>query len=432
MASRLLLPLLLLLALAPAARAAVTPRQVGALDAAITALQSQPLYADPAGPLDPAAAARVRAQIARADAGSLHLAALGPDAVAAAGGTAGAAGRALLDGLGRRRGTYAVLTSRTLVATSDEVPGASRLAAEAASARGGEGAEAVLTDFVRRVEAARSGGGTSGGGAGLLPVLAVLAGGFGLVALLRRRRERRREAREVEDLRRAALDDLVALGDDVRAIDLDVEMPGADPRAREHLGRALELYERAERRHDRARRPEDFEPIGAEVEEGRFHLQAATAILAGLDPPERRSPCFFDPRHGPSTRDVAWAPAGGSPRPVPACEADALRVEEGVDPAAREVLVGGRSVPYYDAPGAFRPYVGGYYAGFGGPSFGGFLPGLLFGSMLGGGWGGGFFDEHDQSFGGGFDGGGFDGGGGFGDFGGGDFGGGDFGGGDFG
>ena len=53
------------------------------------------------------------------------------------------------------------------------------------------------------------------------------------------------------------------------------------------------------------------------------------------------------------------------------------------------MLVGGASTPYWNAPGYFGPWAGGYFGGFG--FGGGFLPGLLFGSMLGGGmfgWGG--------------------------------------------
>ena len=132
-------------------------------------------------------------------------------------------------------------------------------------------------------------------------------------------------------------------------------------------------------------------------------------------PPERRPPCFFDPRHGPSTRDVEWAPDGyGAPRPVPVCEADAVRLEQGQEPMTREVVAGGRRVPMYDAPGFYGPYAGGFFGG-----FSGFLPGLLFGSMLGGAFGGWGADDASGSDGGGF-----------GDFGGGGGGlGGDFGGG---
>jgi hypothetical protein len=148
-------------------------------------------------------------------------------------------------------------------------------------------------------------------------------------------------------------------------------------------------------------------------------MAVAEAAVEGRPAPARRDPCFFDPRHGPSTRDVLWAPPNGSPRKVPACEADAQRVERGLEPQTREISYGGQMMPYYYAP----PMFGGY--------FGGFLPGLLIGEMLGGpfGWGGPFIGGGGWGDGGSFggDGGSFGGGdfgGGFGDFGGGDFGGG--------
>ena len=155
-------------------------------------------------------------------------------------------------------------------------------------------------------------------------------------------------------------------------------------------------------------------------------MACAEALLAGHLPPERRPPCFFDPRHGPSARDVDWAPAGGSVRKVPACEACAAAVERGEEPAAREVVAGGQRMPYWNAPAYFGPWAGGYFSPFGGT---GFLSGLFVGELLGGaygGWGygswagsgaaGGFGNWSD--FGGGmsFGGGDFGGGGGGGDF----------------
>jgi len=235
-----------------------------------------------------------------------------------------------------------------------------------------------------------------------------------------------------------AQDDLVALGDDIRSLDIDVQLPTASPDAKQRYGQALEAYERASGIFDRASRPEDLAPVSETLEEGRYAMAAAKALLDGKEPPERRAPCFFDPRHGPSTEDVNWAPPGGSSRAVPACAADALRMHEGFEPHARQVLVDGRPTNYWNAPRHYGPWAGGYFNGFGG---GGLLPALLVGSALGGGLGlgagllgGGLFDD-----GGGFDddGGGFDdGGGGFDDGGGGfDDGGGGFdgggGGGDF-
>jgi hypothetical protein len=124
---------------------------------------------------------------------------------------------------------------------------------------------------------------------------------------------------------------------------------------------------------------------------------------------------------------------------VPACAADALRVERGEEPTPRELQVGGRMVPYYDAGPLYSPFYGGYFGG-----FGGFLPGLFLGEALSG-WGDPgpdvvYVDDGPGGDWGDFGGGDFDSGGGDFDSGGGDFdsgggdfdsGGGDFGGGDF-
>jgi hypothetical protein len=159
--------------------------------------------------------------------------------------------------------------------------------------------------------------------------------------------------------------------------------------------------------------------VTSALDEGRWLLASVRARLAGEEPPERRLPCFFDPRHGPSIEDVSWAPPGGVPRDVPACAADATRIKDGLDPDIRQVPVGGgERRPYWDAGPAYSGWAGGY--------FGGFLPGILWGTMLGSSFGwsgyndagagaeadaGGGFDGGGWGDGGGFDGGGFDGGG---------------------
>ena len=53
------------------------------------------------------------------------------------------------------------------------------------------------------------------------------------------------------------------------------------------------------------------------------------ARSTGATRPSAVHPASSIPRHGPSTRDVEWAPPGGTPRTVPACEADAQAVERG-------------------------------------------------------------------------------------------------------
>src|SRR5882672_2270648 len=96
--------------------------------------------------------------------------------------------------------------------------------------------------------------------------------------------------------------------------------------------RSSERRARSNQAFERARRSEDLAAVSSALEEGRFAMVSAKARLQGQDPPERRPPCFFDPRHGPSVRDVEWAPPGGRPRAVPACAACATRVEDGEEP----------------------------------------------------------------------------------------------------
>jgi hypothetical protein len=404
-------------------------------DSAVEGLRTNPVYVDPDAEniLSSRDAARIADEIDRRNAGPMYIVVMPASAADAFGGDPVGVLREIQSQLGRP-GTYAGIigTHFRAGATGGILPQgrAGELATEAFNAHDGEGAAAVLTDFVDRVGEARSGGGGSGAGSdgggsgtGTWILLGLLGAGGGAFYLSRRRRRRQ----ELEAVKHVARDDLVALGEDIRALDMDVAMPNADREAKDHYNQAVEVYTSAEQALGRARRPEDLEPVSSELERGRYEMQAAKGLLAGERAPERRAPCFFDPRHGPSTRDIDWAPPGGMPRPVPACEADALRIEEGLDPSVREIDYAGQRVPYWAAPPMYTPFFGGFYGGFGG--FGGFLPGLLIGEMLGGGFGGwgdgGWGDGGDDAGVGDF------GGGGLGDFGGGggDFGGGDFGGG---
>jgi hypothetical protein len=422
MIMRRLLPLLslvLLLLLPASARAGEL------IDRAVAGLQSDNVYVDPdADPaLTAAQADALRDRIASSGAAPMYVVVAPEEIRGEAGGDAGMALREIAQTSGRR-GTYAIVAGRRIEALSTELDAgeAGELAAQAADAGGS--ADAVLLGFTDRVAEAQAGGGDSDGSStGGFILLGLLGAGAGAV-LIGRRRKRARDAVEFEEAKRNARDDLVALGDDIRALDMDASMPGADPLAVSDYDHAVARYTEAEEHWDRARRPADLAPVGEALEEGRWAMASAKARFSGQTPPERRPPCFFDPRHGPSSRDVTWSPPYGEPREVPACEADALRVEDGEDPEAREVEWAGRRVPYWQAGPAYAPFAGGLFGGFGG----GLLPGLLIGSMLGGAMAPGAAYGDYGGDGGDFGGGDFGGG----DFGGGDFGGGGFGGGDFG
>jgi len=91
--------------------------------------------------------------------------------------------------------------------------------------------------------------------------------------------------------------------------------------------------------------------VARKLADARYHRAAVLALEAGEPLPERREPCFFDPRHGPSMRDVQWSPPSGVSRTVSVCAADARRLEGGEAPETRMVRVGDRYVAVHEAGG---------------------------------------------------------------------------------
>jgi hypothetical protein len=433
---------LLVAVLAAAPASAATAAEVAA------ALKQSPVYIDPAAEADVSkdqVVDRVR------DAGTpIYVAVLPNAARDEYGGSLAELAKAIAMGVGRD-GSYMVVSGGDWEAgnVGGTIPRgqASALANQAANDHPND-PEAAVLQWIDGVSAAAKGepasdGGGGGGGAGIgtIAVLVAVVAGGGALLFSSRRRRREREAerqRQLEEVKSVANEDLVALANDIQALDIDTSMPDADPEAVRHYTEAVDQYQKAAAALDKARRTEDLAPMSAALEAGRYSMAATKAILEGRPVPERRAPCFFDPRHGPSVEDVQWAPPGGAPRMVPACAADAQRVHDGLEPESRQVLAGagGGMTPYWNAPGYYGPWAGGYFGGF---PMGGLFTGLALGSLLGGGWGGypvyvggdSGGDGGGGDVGGGGDWGGGDSGGG-GDWGGGDFGGGDFGGGDFG
>ncbi|WP_406725347.1 hypothetical protein WJ438_12745 [Streptomyces sp. GD-15H] len=255
------------------------------------------------------------------------------------------------------------------------------------AAQGAGDAKAQLNDFVD--DALRNIGGSaptswSGGGGeapvgGLIAVGAVLAaGGAGAYAVTRRNRRRHEEEQRaaLEKLRVVVDEDITAFGEELDRLDFHPGEPGADDAMRADYERALDSYEQSKRLMDAAGRPEDVRAVTQAVEDGRFALARLDARRVGRSLPERRPPCFFDPRHGPSVADAVWTPPGGTDREVPVCAADRTRLAEGHDPAVREVDTDMGRRPYWEAGPAYGPWAGGYFGG-------GVLPGLLVGTLLG-------------------------------------------------
>ncbi|MET9920130.1 hypothetical protein ABZZ04_24060 [Streptomyces sp. NPDC006435] len=417
------------------------------IDEVARALRRSPVYVDPAaaGQLSPAQAAALTKKIEDADK---------PVFVAVLPRTAAFPEQDLLATLRTDTGitgVYAVRLGDAFDAGADPQVMPTRAVDNLTAAVKAPGtatdAATQLNAFVdRAVEQARgsapaSWGGSSDGGGGPSSTTAlivaggilVLGGGTAYGVVRRNRRRKEEEERAALDKLRVVVDeDITAYGETLDRLDFHPAEPGADDTMRADYERALDSYETAKSRMAGARHPSDVREVTRALEDGRFSLAVLEARRAGREPPARRPPCFFDPRHGPSVADVRWSPAGGTAREIPVCAVDATRLRAGEEPLGRTVDTGdGRRRPYWEAGPAYGPWAGGYFGG-------GLLPGLLVGTMLGsmlstpayaaeygggdfgpGDWSGGDFSgaDFDSS---GFDGGGFDGGG----FGGGDFGGG--------
>ena len=172
-------------------------------------------------------------------------------------------------------------------------------------------------------------------------------------------RRKARKAREAEVeladhwrvARKLANEEVTALGEELADLHVDTLTSDLDDEARHHYKRALEHYDQAKEKVRTSETVEDVLAGDQLVQDARYHRAAVLALQAGDPLPERREPCFFDPRHGPSLGDVQWSPPSGVERTVPVCAADARRLEGRVAPEVRMVRVGDRYVPVHEAGG---------------------------------------------------------------------------------
>lgn len=222
----------------------------------------------------------------------------------------------------------------------------------------------------------------------LLVMFALFAGGASIYRrhqLAQRQRVERAELdNQLATSKRAADEDVTKFGEELQRLDSDVAGHPLDEPMQQDYQRALDAYENAKSSLDAVTRPEEIRHVTEILEDGRYAVACVKARVAGQPLPAKRPPCFFNPAHGPSSRDVDWAPPGGAPRPVPACPADAERVLAGADPYIRTVQVGAQRVPYWEGGQAYAPWAQGYYSRWSGSDM---LSGVLLGSFLFGGMG---------------------------------------------
>ena len=183
----------------------------------------------------------------------------------------------------------------------------------------------------------------------------------------RRRRRERREARLADldafrHVRRAANEDVTVFGEELSALHFETLAADLDDQMRLDYLKALDAYEAAKRGLEQSALASDVTEVTRTLADGRFAQACVLAARDGADRPARRPPCFFDPGHGPASRDVSWAPVGGVPRDIPVCFQDADRLAAGEAPRVRMVRLGNRYVPWYASGPTYTAWAAGWYA----------------------------------------------------------------------
>jgi len=171
-------------------------------------------------------------------------------------------------------------------------------------------------------------------------------------------RRRRQDLRELQHVRLMAEEDAIVFGEELTRFGDAHEL---DADARHDYQTALDAYESAKRLVDKLKTVESISAVIDTLTAGRYALACARARVDGLPLPERRTPCFFNPQHGPATGDVVWTPRSGPTRKVPACAQDAARVKAGEDPPVRMVRYGEQQVPAWEAGAPTEPYRIGFF-----------------------------------------------------------------------
>jgi hypothetical protein len=288
------------------------------------ALRADPVYVAESErrQLSVAERGRIRIRIAQLDTGRIQIAVVSPASAGRAGGLSELA-NAVDQALPGRRGALIVTTGSAFhVVTSHAVvnPTAAALRAAVVSNRRG-GLDAQLLAAVEGIAEVDPGAAADANAPspavpapaaspdnvaddvgdsfrlGVLIVAAAIALPFvlGAIALLLAWRRRREAAQDREELDRGgARDELIVLGEEIQALDLDVEMPNASLRGRDEYERALKLYDRANRLLGK-KDPSEVELYEGRrsVEEGRARIAAARDALAageGPAPAERHFP----------------------------------------------------------------------------------------------------------------------------------------------
>ncbi len=196
---------------------------------------------------------------------------------------------------------------------------------------------------------------------GAAAVGGVGAAGNTVLSRVRGRRASRRDSQaELAGVRHLAEEDVVVFGEELQRLDEVVGDHPLDADARRDYQTALDAYEKAQRSLDRLHRLEEISRVTDALASGRYALACVRARVEGTALPAMRTPCFFNPQHGPAATEVMWTTGRHGTRRVPACAQDAARVANRESPEVRTVYDGSNQVPYWEAGAAYEPYRSGY------------------------------------------------------------------------
>ncbi len=177
---------------------------------------------------------------------------------------------------------------------------------------------------------------------------------WGGTTLGARRRRRADEQGHLDVVRPMLTEEVIELSDRVS------DLPTTSDIAQAGLTKEiLDTVEKARHRLDKAASDEDVQAVTSLLGTARYKIACLEALQQGKPVPEPTPPCFFDPRHGPSTQQRQWTPAEGAEREVPVCDQCAARLDAGEAPQARET---GRG-RYWEGGEDLVAYIEGYWNG---------------------------------------------------------------------
>ena len=269
-------------------------------------------------------------------------------------------------------------TRTVVVLTADEAGAASADHDDAALDRAFDVAFATtgdtyLRDFEQVAEALAGGGvfppgpgttgttpGTPSSGSGGFPIMWVIVLGavayFGFRMWRNSQDDERAVGRRAAEAKREIESQMAAVANQILEVS---DRPAlADNReATAHFRQASEIFRSAEARLESATTASDLAALADDLDDARWELAAAEALLDGRPVPDRPEdehpePCFFDPTHGAGTEEAQLSTATGT-RTVKVCRADAERLRQGERPEPRTVSVDGREVPTASAPRSY-------------------------------------------------------------------------------